>query len=64
MRKLKLETIAVESFATTSGSEDAIRGTMYGHAAAADTDLTRSCPTNFCVTIPVTCPTFQPTCVS
>jgi hypothetical protein len=65
MKKLKLDAIAVESFATTAGCFASIHGTMYGHGAGeADTTLTRSCPTNYCVTIPVTCPTFEPTCVS
>jgi hypothetical protein len=62
MKKLKLDTVAVESFATMPDSGGETRGTLYGHAGD-DTQVTRSCPTNFCVTIPVTCATFQPTCV-
>lgn len=62
MKKLKLDAVAVESFATTRDAPTPARGTMYGYAAD-DTSVTRSCPTNYCVTIPVTCATFEPTCV-
>jgi hypothetical protein len=63
MKKLRLlvDAVSVESFATTAPPAAHSVGTVRAHAeSGAPCDLTRSCPTNFCVTIPVTCDTFQP----
>ena len=63
MRKLKLrmDALSVESFATSAPPAAHGGGTVHAHGASGvPCDLSRSCPTNYCVTIPVTCDTFQP----
>jgi hypothetical protein len=66
MRKLRLEldSVAVESFAAGAGA-GGLRGTLHAHAASGTAcDVTyNGCPTQYCATVPVTCPTdFAPAC--
>ena len=53
MKKLRIEELRVDSFATGEAPE-AARGTVRANASGVPCDLTHNgCPTQFCVTYPL-----------